>query len=214
MKLSFAALSVLTLIACTDPYASDTDPIVVIEPPKAAKPTAAQPAPPQKGASDPLESSYTRNVSDGDKPIIRNYIDFYGVPLHEPHVVRAAYLRDLEIRSYISPTGEQLNVYETLPKKYCGGDPNLYACCMPTKGSRISRIAGLMNPEGRTAHAMFKVEGVDVTKGGACPASTFYFVEQDQRVFAAVEDDVMQHIYNEGLKSVIKEEEARRASAK
>lgn len=50
-------------------------------------------------------------------------------------------------------------------------------------------------------------------KGGACPASDFYFIKYDEAVFKAVEADVMQHIYQKGIEAVIKAEEARQSSA-
>lgn len=67
-----------------------------------------------KVTTKPLESSYTRNVPDEDKHIVRKYINYYGVPLHQPHVVRGEYLTKLEIREYLSSEGgEALQTFTT-----------------------------------------------------------------------------------------------------
>lgn len=206
MKPFHIALAALLLSACSE-NSQHEQPAVRIEPL----------APPSKtlgvAATDSSESSYTRGVAEADKPIVKKYIRNYNVPMHKPHVVRADYLDGLEIRSYLSEDGIQLNVFETLSREYCGAEPYVYSCCIPTKGSTISRVTGIIKPDGKTAHGLYKAEGVDVIKGGACPASDFYFIKYDEAVFKAVEADVMQYIYEEGLKAVIKAEEARRSSA-
>ena len=206
MKPIHLALAALLLSGCTENSQDNEQPTVRIESASTSKTLRA-------ASTDSSESSYTRGVAEADKPIVKKYIKNYNVPMHRPHMVRADYLSGLEIREYLSEDGVQLNVFETVSREYCGSEPYVYSCCIPTKGSIISRVTGIIKPDGKTAHGLYKVEGVDVIKGGACPASDFYFIKYDETVFEAVEADVMQHIYQEGIEAVIKAEEARQSSA-
>ncbi|MCP4528622.1 MAG: hypothetical protein GY833_22310 [Aestuariibacter sp.] len=164
-------------------------------------------------AGMPTESSYTKGLDSDDKAIVLNYINKYAVPLHAPHVVKGAYLEDLEITSYLDADGAVIDIYGNIKTQRCGTEETFMVCCIPTKDSTITRLTGLIDPNGRTSHGLYKVEGIDIEKGGACPSSSFYFVKRDEDVFSAVELDVMGHIYRKGIKAVIEEEKARQTSA-